>query len=169
MFTVLYAQPYDTTAIGFYFRGRAEYARKQTACRNDFGAPVEEFEIQFIDGDDIDAALADAWTLNQSNFPAFLKACDDWDEDGKLRFIIAVGACGCRFDPDNVDPDDFALFVFEVGTLEELAEQFVHDGLYGEIPANISFYIDYAAISRDLAHDYAMIEIAGRRFAYACR
>ncbi|MEO1282928.1 MAG: antirestriction protein ArdA [Pseudomonadota bacterium] len=169
MTIVLHAQPYDISASGFYFRNAEEFQKKVATCRNDFGAPVEEFEIQFIDGDDIDCALAKALSLNQANYAAFFEAVDDWDEDHKHRVIIAVGECGYSFDPKSCNLDDFDVDVYEVDTLKDLAEQFVDEGLYGEIPANIAFYVDYDAMARDLSVDFAMIEIAGRRFAYACR
>ena len=92
--TTLYAQPYDISAIGFYFTSPDEYADNAKSAINDFGQPVEEFEIQFIDGEDIDCALAEAWKLYQSNFADYLQAVEDWDDREKIAFIIAVGECG---------------------------------------------------------------------------
>ncbi|MEO1610569.1 MAG: antirestriction protein ArdA [Pseudomonadota bacterium] len=169
MSTQLYAQPYDISAIGIYFTDADDYLAKASACRNDFGQPVEEFEIQFIDGEAIDAALAEAWDLNQINFARFLDIVDDWDDHDKERFIIAVGECGYDFDPDGVNPNDFDVDLYAVDSLKELAEQFVDEGLFGPIPEPLAFYIDYDAIARDLAVDYAMTDIAGQRYAYACR
>lgn len=167
--TILYALPYDISATGFYFDSADTYAAKVATLLNDWGQPVEEFEIQFIDGAEIDAALAEAWGLNQANFARFLEVVDDWSDDEKLRFIIAIGECGYSFDPANVDPDDFEVDLYEVDSLKDLAEQFVDDGLYGEIPAAIAFYLDLEAMARDLACDYSEITIAGRRLCYACR
>ena len=45
--------------------------------------------------------------------------------------------------------------------LKDLAEQFVDEGLYGDIPENLTHYIDYEAIARDLAVDFTEAEIAG--------
>lgn len=53
--------------------------------------------------------------------------------------------------------------VYAVETLRGLAEQFVDDGLFGDIPAGLQFYIDYDAIARDLGMDYAEMRIAGQR------
>ena len=55
--TTLHAQPYDITATGLYFKTAAEYDDKSDSLRNEYGQPVEEFEIQFIDGEGIDAAV----------------------------------------------------------------------------------------------------------------
>jgi len=42
--------------------------------------------------------------------------------------------------------------------LEQLAEHFIDEGLYGTIPETLSYYIDYAAIARDLSYDYDTYE-----------
>jgi hypothetical protein len=168
MTTTFYAQPYDIAASGFYFDSEESYLAKIGTIRNDYGQPVEEFEIQFIDGDAMDCAFAKAWGLNQANILRFMEAADEWDDDEKRSFIIAVGECGYSFDPATVEPSDYDVTLYEVDTLAELAMQFVDESFYGDIPEHLSFYIDYAAMARDLAFDYTMIEIAGERWAYHC-
>jgi hypothetical protein len=165
----LYAQPYDITAVGFYFDSAEDYARKSSTLRNEHGQPVEEFELQWIDGDEIDCALANAWGLHQGDVPAFLSAVDNWDEHQKRCFIIAVGDCGYRFNAATDHPDDFDIDIYEMNSLVELAEHFIDEGIYGEIPKPLTYYIDTQAIARDLAADYSEITIAGHHFVYACR
>jgi hypothetical protein len=53
--TTFYAQPYDISATGFYFDIEDQYQAKIRTIKNDYGQTVEEFEIQFIDGETIDA------------------------------------------------------------------------------------------------------------------
>jgi len=48
--------------------------------------------------------------------------------------------------------------IYEEINMNELAEQFVEDGLFGDIPKSIINYIDYDAIARDLSMDYTEIE-----------
>jgi len=48
--------------------------------------------------------------------------------------------------------------IYEETTINELAEQFVEEGLFGEIPKALINYIDYDAIARDLSMDYTEIE-----------
>jgi len=43
-------------------------------------------------------------------------------------------------------------------TLKGLAEQFVDEGIFGDIPETIQSYIDYDAVVRDLEHDYAQTD-----------
>lgn len=92
--TTFFAQPYDISATGFYFDSFDDYQAKARASQNDYGQPIEEFEIQFIDGDDLDAAFADAFGINQANIARFINLADEWGDDEKTRFIIAIGECG---------------------------------------------------------------------------
>ena len=135
--TQLHAQPYDISASGFFFESAEEYQTKQKQCRNDFGGQVEEFEIQFIDGEEIDCALFKALGVHQGSFEAFFDACEDWSEDQKLRVIIAVVECGYSFDPATDEPDDFDVDIYEMRNREELARHVVDEGLLGDIPGNL--------------------------------
>ncbi|MEM9099043.1 MAG: antirestriction protein ArdA [Pseudomonadota bacterium] len=168
MNTVLYAQPYDLSATGFSFEDAEDYATKAAACRNAYGGRVEEFEIQFIDGEAINAQLAEAVGLHQGGIAVFFQAIADWDERDKLAVIIAVGECGYVFDWASSAPGDFDVDIYEGMSLEDLAEEFVDQGLFGEIPKLLQSYLDYDAIARDLAMDYTEAEVAGMRLVYRC-
>jgi antirestriction protein len=165
---VLYAQPYDISANGFFFDNTDEYQRKAHRNRNLAGLPVEEYEIEFIDGEKLDAELFEALKINQGNFGKFLTVCQEWDDRQKRTVIIATGECGYLLDLETADRDDFEVDIYEVDNLRELAAQFVDEGLYGEIPQPLQYYLDYNAMGRDLATDYAEIVIAGNRFVYRC-
>ena len=164
----LFAQPYDISAAGFYFKTAEQYQQKSAKAVNGCGFPVEEYEIQFIDGESIDAQLFEALSINQCNFPQFLEACDAWDDHQKQKVIIAVGECGYSFDLKSGDPDDFDVDIYELDSLRALAEQFVDDCLFGEIPKHLQNYIDYDAMARDLGMDYSETTIAGKRLVYRC-
>ncbi|MCL4678062.1 MAG: antirestriction protein ArdA [Alphaproteobacteria bacterium] len=166
--TTLHAQPYDTSANGFFFETSAEYNEKADKLLNSYGQPVEEFELQFIDGESIDADLFKALGVHQGNFAAYLEAVDDWSEDDKIKVIIAVGEAGYNFDLSKDTPDQFDIDLYELDSLKDLAEQFVEEGLYGEIPKALQYYIDYEAIARDLGMDYSEIRIDGTNYIYRC-
>ena len=166
--TELFAQPYDITAQGFYFHTAAEYQEKSAKIKNDCGFPVEEYEIQFIDGESIDARLFEALGVHQGNFPQFLEACDEWGEGQKQKVILAVGECGYSFDLKSGDPDDFDVDIYELDSLRALAEHFVDEGLFGKIPEQLQNYLDYDAMARDLGMDYSEATIAGKRLVYSC-
>lgn len=168
MTLIFYAQPYDISAEGFYFRSVEEYTKLAATLKNEHGDPVEEFEIQFIDGEAIDCDLAKAWSVNQANIGDFFEAVDDWDDDLKTRYIIAVLECGYSHDQFVENPDDIEIELYEIGNMKTLAEQFVDDGLFGEIPKPLENYIDHEAIARDLSVDYSATTIAGMKLIYRC-
>lgn len=165
---MFYAQPYDIHAAGFYFEDAETYRSKITRVVNDYGDPVEEFEIQFIDGEDIDCELSKALCPNQANILAIMEAIESWDKHQKLAVIIAVGEYGYSFDPEKDDPDSLDVTIYHVDSLKELAEQFVEEGLFGEIPDNLAFYLDYDAMARDLGMDYVETTIADECLVYRC-
>ena len=166
--TTLFAQPYDISARGFYFDTASEYSAKAAKLKNDYGQPVEEFEIQFIDGDALDAKLFEALCVNQANHEAFLEAVTGWSDDDKIKVIIAVGEAGYKFTLGDDAPDQFEVDLYQTDSLADLAAQFVEEGLYGEIPAPLRNYIDYDAIARDLSVDYSDIQLDGTRYIYRC-
>lgn len=168
MSLLFYAQPYDRSAEGFYFRSPDEYRRQLVDILNSFGDAVEEFEIQFLEGGLLSCELAKAWGVNQANLRDFFRVVDEWNEEEKIRFIIAVGECGYTFDPGTTDADDFDVDLYRMESLRDLAIEFVDEGLFGDIPERLQSYIDYDAIARDLSLDYSEAVIAGERLIYRC-
>lgn len=166
MTMTFFAQPYDISATGFYFKSGEEFSGKAAKARNDYGQRVEEFEIQFIDGEGIDAALASAIGIHQGNIAAFIELAEELDEHEKRVLIIAGAELGYTIDPKDADPEAFDIDIYEGLSMRELGEQFVDDGLFGEIPEQLAHYIDYDAIARDLAIEYTETEIAGERLIY---
>jgi hypothetical protein len=47
--------------------------------------------------------------------------------------------------------------------------QFADEGLFGDIPKRLQFYIDHDAIARNLAVEFSETTIAGEGFAHASR
>ena len=168
MTTTLHAQPYDISATGFFFETAEQYSERIKKVRNDVGGQPEEYEILFIDGESIDCELAKAVGLHQGNFTRFLELIDEWQDWEKTLCIIAVEECGIDFDLNSDCVDHTGIDIYWVDSLEELAEQFVEEGLYGDIPENLQFYLDYEKIARDLAVEYVETVIGGQRLVYRC-
>jgi len=166
--TSLFAQPYDISACGFYFDSAEVFAELAGRLRNQYGEPVEELEIQFIDGEGIDCNLFSALAVHQGSVSAYFEAVDAWDRNDKIKVIIAVGEAGYRFDMARDEPGMFDVDLYKCGSMRELAEQFVDEGLFGDIPTTIQNYIDYDAIARDLAVDYAEATVDGARYIHRC-
>ena len=160
----LYAQPYNIHAQGFFFSDLEGYEERAAGCTDAFGLPVEEFEIQFIDGDAVDAGLFRAMDVHQVNIGDFLEAVEGLDRHEKLA-LIAMGECGYLI---NSGTDTCDVDIYHCDSMLELARQFVDEGLYGPIPDSISNYVDYDAIARDLGLDYTEMEVGGQTFIYRC-
>ena len=77
---------------------------------------------------------------------------ESMDEDDVIKALFLVNEQGYAFKDAICKVDDVEYY--PKMTLKELAEQFVDDGLFGEIPEKIQNYVDYDAIARDLGFDY---------------
>ncbi len=162
----LFAQPYDQSASGFYFENAEDYQTKSKALKNDYGEAVEEFEIQFIDGSELDCALFKALGIHQGDIATFFQTSLEWEEWEKINVIIAVGECGYSFDFDSDTPDQYDISIYNVDSLKELAIEFINDGILGEIPKHLENYIDIDAFAADLRHDYTETVIASMPIVY---
>jgi antirestriction protein len=74
----------------------------------------------------------------------------------QVQFLLYEGY-DIRYSIDN--HDDVQIYDYRSSNsfkdvYELLAEDLVDEGCYGEIPANLTHYIDYSAIGRDLSFDY---------------
>lgn len=165
---LLYAQPYDISAHGFYFRSLEEFTDKSSSLLNHYGDLVEEFEIQFIDGDDLDCELFKALSIHQGTIGDYFNSCEYFTNDRKIRVILATRECGYNFDYSSDDPDGYDIDIYEFDSLRDLAEQFIEEGLFGPIPENIRYYLDLDVIARDLAMDYSETTIAGKNYIFRC-
>ena len=86
---IYHATPYDISATGFYFETLDECRERASRHRNEYGDPVEEYEIQFIDGDNYE--LFKAIGVNQANLPLWFDQFEDLDEDEAARAIYLAG------------------------------------------------------------------------------
>jgi antirestriction protein len=86
------------------------------------------------------------------------------DEDLlKLRLLSHEGYNEREVIDNGLDSYDVDIYDFRdnksfTDTFELLAESFVEEGLFGEIPKALEFYIDYERIARDLRMDYCEFE-----------
>lgn len=83
---------------------------------------------------------------------ALAKELEGMDDEDVAKALFLVNEQGYSFRDaiGKVDDVDF----YPNTTLKDLAEKFVDEGLFGEIPDKIQAYIDYDAIARDLGFDY---------------
>ncbi len=162
MTNTYHATPYDISAAGFYFTNYEDYLEKSASHRNGHGDPVEEYEIQFIDGDNF--RLFDAVGVNQANLKDWFEHFEDLDEHDAIKVIYLAEDVGYSLDGMLDRLDDVMLFE---GTAIEYAESYLDDtGLLDQIPENLRYYFDTDAFARDmlLGGDIAEIEIGGKTY-----
>lgn len=155
--SVYFAQPYSLDATGFYFRSLADYRAQVAQCRDAFGRPVEEFEIQYIDGD-LHALFA-ALAVNQATLAEWFETYATFDPDSD-RTIIFIWLLEQGYDvSDALEAcDDFSLFA---GTAADYARTLVEDCV--ELTDWVSRYLDYEALGRDMVLGGSIHELDHRR------
>ena len=163
----LYAQPYDYDAQGFYFTSFEDYETKYNKNCNVYGQFVEEYEIQFIDGSAIDCDLFKA-VKGEYNLKAFFMVANTWEDYEKIPLIIAYEE-NITSEPFNeeVTSDMFQdIDIYYDMSFEDLAWEFIENGLFGEIPKHLENYLDIQLMARDLSFDYNEISVGNNSIIY---
>jgi antirestriction protein len=87
---------------------------------------------------------------------------ESWNDNDILKFeiLLSEGYAQDKIIEDGLDSYEVDIYDFRsakrlTSAYEQLAEQFVDEGLFGNIPIALQSYIDYEAISRDLRYDYS--------------
>lgn len=153
----LHAQPYDTSKAGFYFSTMEEYETKAEL------SGAEEFEIQFIDGEDCE--LFNACKIDQSNLERWFDEIEGLNDDEKMQLYFVMECL-------SYDLDDALRIMGDVciqeDDLETCAQQ-LFDECYGhDIPDSIRFYIDYKSFARDVEIEGGMVEFEYNGITYTC-
>ena len=85
-----------------------EYVEKAAGHHNEYGDPVEECEIQFIDGDN--RRLFEAVSVNQVNLRGWFEKFEELDGDDAIKIIYLTEDLGYRLEDSLEHLDDVALF-----------------------------------------------------------
>jgi len=162
----LCASPYNLMAACVYFSSYEEYLEKTKDHTDCCGYPVEEFKTYPVDASQLDAALFGALNIDQDTLEAFFTLAEEWSGHDKIKAIVKYGRCGYAWDggTDSRDVEDVDIYYRD--SMSELAEQFVEDGIFGDLPEHLLGYLDYDAIAADLHYDYTEAEIAGEHIIY---
>ena len=105
----------------------------------------EWFITDYEAGFDIDE-YSDIDTLNEC-----ATIFNDLDDDDlvKLQYLIDYHGYNTFDAVDKIEDVE----LYEDMNLTDLAETFIDEGLFGDIPESIANYIDYDSIARDLGYD----------------
>ena len=163
-----FAQPYDISACGFYFASLDEYNSKYKSNVNSYGQPIEEYEIQYINGSKAETELFAITSLEQMHIPQYFKLADQITNDHDIvAFSIAVNDLHKKIDADtNLDDFNDEISIHYADTYKDLAEQFIDEGMLGDIPQHLQNYIDADAYANDLKCDYFQADVMGETVFY---
>jgi len=155
---IYHATPYDISATGFYFSDFDEYQEKAASHVNEYGDPVEEYEIQFIDGDNCKLFLA--LSINQANLEQWFNEFEPMEEHDAIRAIYLADDLG--FYMADITQDRINDVMLFEGTVREYAEDYIEStGMLSDLPETLRYYLDYDAFARDLelGGDVSTVEI----------
>lgn len=149
----LYANPYDTSVHGFHFSSAEEFEEEFQKR-----LPVEEYEIDFIEGSSEEAALFKVASVTQANLAEWFDGIDSLKdyEMPSAYFLLSNG---------NVST--FAEAVEKAGEqsvtegdLQKYVEQFIDDmGGPSELgKETLEQYFDYEAYARDMNYNGEVVE-----------
>jgi hypothetical protein len=161
--TTLHATPYNLDATGFYFDGIAEYKDKAINHLDSYGNLVEEFEIQFIDGDD--AALFEACGIDQSNLSTWFNDIAFLQDYEKISLYYLLRCAGYTINQafDRLDEPCITESSLRDAAAELFDECYLHT-----IPENVRYYIDYASFAKDCEMGGDLTEFEYNNRTYTC-
>ena len=146
----LHAQPYDTSATGFYFTSEEDFQEKFDAR-----LPVEEYEIQFIDGTDQELTLYRIVDPCQSTLAKYFDLIDqDISDDHMIALSYLVDSCGYDLKDGLNKMEDVQIFE---GSAEDYARDFV-DECY-DLPEIAQSYFNYEQFANDLMAEGSITEV----------
>jgi len=143
----LYANPYNTSVIGFYFSSYEEYEIKSSKLTDGFGYPVEEFEIEFIDGEL--PHLFNACSIDQCTLELWFEEIEILDESEQVEIYYRCEYLG-QDTQEAIDKLNAEGTIYNC-SVNDYALDYINDcGIIDCIPEHIQRYFDYEAFARDL-------------------
>ena len=161
--TTLHATPYNLDAAGFYFESLEDYQTKSEKHLDRFGSLVEEFEIQFIDGDD--AELFVACGINQVNLDTWFNGIEFLQDYEKVSLYYLVGMAGYSLEQALERLDEPSI---SEAVLLDAATELFDECWLPSVPDNIKYYIDYDKFSTDCKAGGDMCEFEYNSTTYTC-
>ena len=157
-----HANPFDLSASGFYFDDYSSYLTQAKKHKNQYGDPVDEFEIENINGTNYQ--LFNALGINQANLKEWFTDFEQLDGDDLIKAVYLAEYTGADISDILDNLDDVSLFE---GTATEFAEEYIDDcGLLSELPEHLHYYFEVEAFARDmvLSGDITEVEIMNTHY-----
>lgn len=140
MTTTYHAMPYNLDAgPGFYFTSLEDYTAKMDGLTDRWGAPVEEVELQLVDGTDGEAQLFAALGISQASLETWFNDVVDLDEREQAALFYLVGEAGYSL-ADALDKIDDVML--QEGAMDEVGEEMFNELYLHEVPEHLHAYLD---------------------------
>ncbi|WP_316857999.1 antirestriction protein ArdA [uncultured Cohaesibacter sp.] len=152
--SVYFAQPYNIDAVGFYFTSMEDYSVKANGHTDHYGQPVEEYEIQFINGDNY--RLFNELAINQATLATWFENFADIEAD-EDDYLKAVYLAENGYDIADILSRMRDIWLYH-GRAEDYAEEIISECY--DVPSQLEYYIDYEAFARDMRinGDFGVLE-----------
>jgi hypothetical protein len=151
----LYANPYDTSADGFYFDSPEDFDAKYEQH-----LPVEEYEIDFIEGTSEEASLFNVAKVNQANLHEWFDGMDQLkDYEMAAAYFLLDNGMVSSFSEAVEKADQLS---FSEGDVKAYAEQFIDDmgGPTALSKETLEQYFDYDSYAHDMEQNGDVVEFA---------
>lgn len=159
--TLLHATPYNLDAAGFYFTNADDYEAKSSTNFDNYGILVEEWEIQYIDGDDVE--LFASCGINQTNLDKWYEIEQLEDHEKTSLFYLLTNGYELTQALEKIDEP-----CITQSDLKDAAAELFDEIYLNSIPEVIRYYIDYEKFARDceIGGDLTEFKYAGT--TYTC-
>ena len=161
--STFFAQPYNLDAVGFYFDSLESYIEQSDKLLDALGNHVEEFEIQFIDGDDCE--LFSACGINQANINPWFETIVDLPEYEKVALYYLRSFAGYCLESALNKLDEVNI---SEGNLKDVAEALFDECYLIDVPESVRAYIDYEKFARDCEMSGDMTEFDFSGTTWTC-
>jgi len=153
----LYANPYNSSVAGFYFSSYDEYKTKSSKHVDPCGLPVEEYEIDYIEGELPE--LFNACNIDQSTLQAWFNEIEIMDKSDQTELYFRCDNLGQ--DPQEAIYDLNSDGSISAGSSLYYAYSYIEDsGILNTLPENIQRYFDFEAFARDLEYSGDITEFS---------
>ena len=142
---VICANPYDLDAAYFYFSSSEEFDRKYKAH-----LPVEEYELEFIDGSEFEGFLAKYFFKESNDVEKFFELIEKHERSitaeniVALEYLIEYEHCDVENAFDKLED----VTIFE-GAAEDYATK-IYEHEIQEKLGTLAYYFDYKDLGKDL-------------------
>jgi len=144
---VLYANPYNTSVNGFFFSNPEEYKAKSSVLTDSFGQPVEEYEIDYVEGEL--SQLFKSCGIDQCTLGLWFEELEELSQEDQVEIYYRCKHLG-------QDSQEAIYELNDSGSINNCsiinyAYNYIDDcGVLDSLPEILQRYFDYHAFARDL-------------------